>query len=94
VVLRGHRDPVVGLGEHRRLAGDRVAQDGEALCRADGERVEPIEVVETALERLLERRAFAQPPLEVAGRDLGVVFRLELDPVAPQHPAQGVVVRQ
>ena len=72
-----HRDPVVGLREHGRLAGDRVAQHGEAVDRADEEGVEAVEVVEAALERLLERGALAQPPGEVAGRDLGVVLGLE-----------------
>ena len=55
-VLGRHRHPVVGLGHHGRLAGDRVAQDGEAVGRADREGVEAVEVVEAALERLLERR--------------------------------------
>ena len=56
--LRGHCDPLVGLGHHRRLACDRVAQHREAVARADGEGVEAIEIIETALERLLEGRAF------------------------------------
>ena len=37
------------------LHGDRVAQDREAVGRADRERVEAVEVVEAALERLLQR---------------------------------------
>ena len=61
-------------------------------ARADGERVEAVEVVEAALERLLERRALAQPPGQVAGRDLGVVVGLELDALAAQLAAQAVVV--
>ena len=81
-VLGRHRDPVVGLGHDRRLAGDRVAQHGEAVARADRERVEAVQVVEAALERLLEGRALAQAPGEVAGRDLGVVVGLELDALA------------
>ena len=46
------------------------------------ERVEAVEVLEAALERLLERRALAQPPGQVAGSDLGVVLGLELDALA------------
>ena len=83
-VLGRHRDPVVGLGHHGRLARDRVAQHREAVGRADRERVEAVEVLEAALERLLERRALAQPPRQVAGGHLGVVVGLELDALAAQ----------
>ena len=83
--LGGHGDPVVGLGEHGRLARDRVAEDGEPVGGADEEGVEAVEVVEAALERLLERGALAQPPGEVPGGDLGVVLGPELDPLAPQR---------
>ena len=55
-VLGRHRDPVVGLGQHGGLAGDRVAQHGEAVGGADRERVEAVEVAQAALERRLERR--------------------------------------
>ena len=51
-------------------------------ARADRERVEAVEVVEAALQRLLQRVALAQPPGEVAGGDLGVVLGLELDALA------------
>ena len=63
-------------------------------ARADEEGVEAVEVVEAALERLLERVALAQPPGQVAGRDLGVVVGLEHDALAPQLLAQAVVVRE
>ncbi len=94
VVLGCHRDPVVGLGEHRRLAGDRVAQHSEAVGRADRECVEAVEIVEATFERLLERRPLTESPREVAGSDLGVVLGLELDPLPPQCAAQRVVVRE
>ena len=55
-VLRRHRHPVVGLGEHGGLAGDRIAQDGEAVGRADREREEAVEVAQAALERLAQAR--------------------------------------
>ena len=93
-VLRGHRDPVVGLGHHGGLARDRVAQHGEAVGRADRERVEAVEVVQAASSAASQRGALAQPPVEVARGDLGVVVGLELDPLAPQHPPQPVVVRE
>src|SRR6185503_2911442 len=35
--LGAEGDPVVRLGHHRRLAGDRIAQHGEAVARADHE---------------------------------------------------------
>ena len=88
-VLGRHRDPVVGLGDHRRLAGDRVAQHGEAVGRADGEGVEAVEVAQAALERLARGRALAQPPRQVAGGDLGVVVGLEVDALAAQLAAAG-----
>ena len=47
--LRRHRHPVVGLRHHRRLAGDRVAEDREAVGRADREGVEAVQVVEAGL---------------------------------------------
>ena len=93
-VLGRHRDPLVGLGHHRRLAGDRVAQHREPVGGPDRERVEAVEVVEAALERLLERRALAQAPGQVPGRDLAVVVGPEPDPLAREHPPQPVVVRQ
>ena len=92
--LGGHRDPFVRLGENGGLAGDRVAQDREALCRPDREGVETVEVVEAALERMLECGALAQPPCEVAGGDLGVVLGLELDALTAEVLAQAVVVRE
>ena len=93
-VLRGHGDPVVGLGEHRGLAGEAVAQHREAVPGADCEGIEAVEVVERGLERLVERGAFAQSPGQIAGRDLGVVVGLEPDAVASQPGAQPVVVGQ
>ena len=61
----GHRDPLVGLGHDRRLAGDRIAQRREPVGRTHGEGVEPVEIVETALQRLLKRgpsRSDSRPP--------------------------------
>ena len=58
-VLGGHRDPVLGLGHHRGLAGDRVAQYREAVGGADREGVEAVEVVEAAAQRRLEVVALA-----------------------------------
>src|SRR6476619_4144376 len=52
--LGAEGDPVVRLGHHGRLAGDRIAQHGEAVAGADHEGVEPVEVVERALQRLLQ----------------------------------------
>ena len=57
-VLGRHRDPVVGLCQHRRLARDRVAEHGEPVRGPDREGVEAVEVVEAALERLPEARTF------------------------------------
>src|SRR5205814_10123482 len=79
---------------HGRLAGNRVAENGEAVCRADEEGVEAVQVVETALERLLERCTLAQPPGEVPRCNLGVVLGLELDPLAAEVLAQPVVIGQ
>ena len=78
-VLGGHRHPIVGLGQDRRFAGDRITQHREPVRRADGERVKAVEIVEAALERLLKRCAFAHPPGQVAGGDLGVVLGLKAD---------------
>ena len=88
-VLGRHRHPAVGLGEHRRLAGDRVAQHGEAVDRADGEGVEAVQVHEAGAERLLEVVSLLEPPGQVAGRDLRVVVGLELDPLAGAGPCAG-----
>ena len=63
--LRRHRDPVVGLGHHGRLAGDRIAQHREAVARADHERVEAVEIVQAALQRALR----AYRPRACARRD-------------------------
>ena len=65
-ILGAERDPVVGLGHHRRLAGDRIAQHGEAVARADHEGVEAVEVVERALQRLLQAVALAHAPGQIA----------------------------
>ena len=43
-------------------------------------------------ERMLEGRALAQPPRQVAGGDLGVVLGLKADALPGQHPAQPIVV--
>ena len=94
VVLGCHRNPLVGLSEHRRLAGDRVAKDGEAVRRTDREGVEAVEILEAAFECLLERRSFPKAPGEVAGSDLRVVLGLKLDPLAPKGAAQSVVIRE
>ncbi len=91
-VLGRHRHPVVVFGHHGRFAGDRVTQDGKAIDRADGEREEAIEILQAALQRLLQARALAHPPGQIAGRDLAVVVGLEADSLARQEPAQTVVV--
>src|SRR6266550_7065645 len=91
-VLRGHRDPVVRLREHRRLARDRVAQHREALSGSDQEGVEAVQVGERPFERLLERRALAHAPRQVAGRHLGVVFGLKINPFAAQPLTEPVVI--
>src|SRR6185503_19500995 len=66
--LRAEGDPVVRLGHHGGLAGDRIAQHGKPVARADHERVEPVEVVERALQRLLESIALARAPRQIRGR--------------------------
>src|SRR5438309_723941 len=76
------------------LAGDRVAEDGEAVGGPDEERVEAVEVVEAALERVLERRAFPQAPGEIGRGDLGVVLGLELHALPPELTPQAVVIRE
>src|SRR5262245_19423177 len=92
--LGAHGDPVVGLGQHCGLASDRIAEYGEAVESADEERVEAVEIVEAALERLRERRSLTEPPGQVAGGDLGVVFGLEVDALTAELLAQAVVVRE
>src|SRR5260221_4629651 len=93
-VFGRHRHPILGLAHHRRLAGDRVAQDGEAVARADGEGVETVEIPERGLERLLERGAFAHPPAQITRRHLAVVVGGEMDAAAAQALSQPVMVRQ
>ena len=58
-------------------------------ARPDRERVEAVEVIQAALERLLERRALAHAPGQIPGRDLGVVVGLEVDPLALRACAAG-----
>src|SRR3546814_390980 len=92
--FRGHGHPVVGLGQHRRLAGDLVAQHGEAVAGAHGEGIEAVEVLEPGLERLAEAGAFAQSIGEIAGRHLAVVIGLLLQAAVPQPLAQVIVVAE
>ena len=54
-IFRAEGDIAVGLGHHRRLAGDRIAQHAEAVLGADHEGVEAVEVVERCFQRLAER---------------------------------------
>ena len=48
----------VRLGQHRRLAGDRVAHDAETVLGADDEGEEAVEVGEAGLERLAETTGY------------------------------------
>ena len=72
----------------------RVAQHREPVGRADGEGVEAVEILQAALERLVERRSLAHPPHQIARRDLAVVLGAERDALALQILAHAVVVGQ
>ena len=65
-VFGAERDVAIGLRHHRRLAGDRVAQHGEAGLGADDEGVEPVEVVQRSLQRA--PRATARRAASRSGR--------------------------
>ena len=93
-VLRGDRDPVVGLGDQRGLAGEAVAHDGQRVRRAHQEGVEAVELVEAQRERLLEGIALAHPPFEPAACGLGVAVAVEGDPQRLELAPQAVRVRQ
>ena len=76
-IFRAEGDIVVGLGHHRRLASDRIAQHAEAVLGADHEGVEAVEIVERMLERVTEAVALADAPGEIARGNFSVVVRLE-----------------
>lgn len=93
-VFGGHGHVLIGLGQHRRLAGDRIANHRKAVARADGEGVEAVQVLKALVQRLLQAIADAQPPGQVAGRDLRVVLGLEAHALLFEPLAQPVVVGQ
>src|SRR5262245_34886103 len=73
---------IVGLGHHRGLASDRIAQHAKPVLGADHEGVEAIEIVERMFEGIAEAVALADAPSEITRRHLRVVVRLEAQAVA------------
>ncbi len=82
--LRGDRDVVVRLGNHRGLAGEGVAHQRELVARSHQERKEAVEVLEGAVERGLEAVPLLETPVDVAARALGVAVTFETH----AHPLQ------
>ena len=73
---------MVGLGHHRRLAGDRIAQHAEAVLGADHERVEAVEIVERCFSASPRLSPLLHAPGEIAGGHFGVVVGLEAKALA------------
>src|SRR5262249_22790303 len=91
-IFRAEADPLVGLGHHGGLAGDRGAQHGKAIARRDGKSREAIQLFEAVVQRRLEAVALAPTPGEIGSSHFAVVLGLEVLALVRQEEAQPVVV--
>ena len=60
-IFRAERDVILGLGHHRRLAGDGIAQHREAAFGADHEGEEAVQIIEAGFQRLGQISVVADP---------------------------------
>ncbi len=93
-ILRGHGDPLAGLGDDGRLPGDRVADHRERVGSGYQQGVEPVERLVEHQQRLLQSGALGELFRYEAGAHLGVVLAVEDDAFTLQLVLDRHVVRE